>query len=163
MKLTIRPATEDDLPAVVRLFATPDGNARDQGQDKAPLDPGYAAALREMGTDNQLVVAASDAGIVGVFQLTFIRHVAHRGALIAQVEAVYVDPAQRGQGVGEAMMRWAIDEAERRGCYRIQLTSNKARGRAHSFYERLGFVASHVGMKRALGTSAHVDDERLPP
>jgi GNAT superfamily N-acetyltransferase len=150
MKLTIRLATEEDLPAVVRLFATADGNARDQGQDMAPLDPGYAAALREMGRDNQLVVAASDQGVVGVFQLTFLRHVAHRGALIAQVEAVYVDPARRGHGVGEAMMRWAIEEAERRGCYRIQLTSNKTRTRAHAFYERLGFEATHVGMKRAL-------------
>jgi GNAT superfamily N-acetyltransferase len=162
MDLAIRPATEEDLPAVVRLFAAEDGNARDQGQDKAPLDPGYAAALREMGADNQLFVAASDGGVVGVFQITFIRHVAHRGALIAQVEAVYVDPSLRGQGVGEAMMQWAVEEATRRGCYRIQLTSNKSRTRAHAFYERLGFAATHVGMKRALEVP-HVDYEPLPP
>jgi GNAT superfamily N-acetyltransferase len=44
-------------------------------------------------------------------------------------------------------MRWAIDEARRRGCFRVQLTSNEVRKRAHRFYERLGFVASHEGMK----------------
>lgn len=61
-----------------------------------------------------------------------------------------VEPSLRGQGIGEAMMRWAIDEARRRGCFRVQLTSNKVRKRAHAFYERLGFVASHEGMKLSL-------------
>jgi hypothetical protein len=32
----------------------------------------------------------------------------------------------------------------------IQLTSDKTRTRAHRFYERLGFTASHEGMKLAL-------------
>jgi GNAT superfamily N-acetyltransferase len=45
------------------------------------------------------------------------------------------------------MMRWVIDESRRRGCSRIQLTSNKSRKSAHRFYERLGFHASHEGMK----------------
>jgi GNAT superfamily N-acetyltransferase len=60
---------------------------------------------------------------------------------------VIVEPSFRGRGIGEAMMRWAIGEARRRGCFRIQLTSNKVRKRAHRFYERLDFVASHEGMK----------------
>jgi len=76
-----------------------------------------------------------------------IQYVANRGGRVAQVENVIVAPAFRSQGIGEAMMRWAIEEARRRGCFRIQLTSNKVRTRAHRFYERLGFVASHEGMK----------------
>jgi hypothetical protein len=32
----------------------------------------------------------------------------------------------------------------------VQLTSDKSRPDAQRFYERLGFVASHVGMKLAL-------------
>ena len=47
-------------------------------------------------------------------------------------------------------MTWAIDEARRRGCALVQLTSDKSRQAAHRFYERLGFVASHEGMKLAL-------------
>jgi len=43
-----------------------------------------------------------------------------------------------------------IDEARRRGCALVQLTSDKSRQGAHRFYERLGFVASHEGMKLAL-------------
>jgi GNAT superfamily N-acetyltransferase len=45
------------------------------------------------------------------------------------------------------MMRWAIDEARRRGCALVQLTSDKERTDAHRFYAGLGFVASHEGMK----------------
>ncbi len=48
------------------------------------------------------------------------------------------------------MMGWTVDEARRRGCVRVQLTTNKARKRAHRFYERLGFTASHEGMKLSL-------------
>jgi GNAT superfamily N-acetyltransferase len=45
---------------------------------------------------------------------------------------------------------WAIDEARRRGCRLVQLSTNKSRSDAHRFYERLGFVASHEGMKLPL-------------
>ena len=44
-------------------------------------------------------------------------------------------------------MRWIIDDARRRDCARIELTSNAKRVDARRFYERLGFTASHVGMK----------------
>ena len=48
------------------------------------------------------------------------------------------------------MMIWAIEESRRRGCSLVQLTSDRSRTDAHRFYERLGFVDSHVGLKLAL-------------
>ena len=45
------------------------------------------------------------------------------------------------------MFTWAIDEARRRRCALVQLTSDKSRADAHRFYERFGFVASHEGLK----------------
>lgn len=56
----------------------------------------------------------------------------------------------RDRGLGAAMMRWAIAEAEGRGCALVQLTSDTARTSAGRFYERLGFVASHAGFKLTL-------------
>jgi len=61
-----------------------------------------------------------------------------------------VDSTRRGARIGEKMLRWAIEEARRRGCGLIQLTTDKQRTDAHRFYERLGFVASHEGMKLSL-------------
>ena len=57
---------------------------------------------------------------------------------------------QRGPGLGAALVRWVVEEARRRGCALVQLTSDVPRADAHRFYERLGFVASHVGLKLAL-------------
>jgi GNAT superfamily N-acetyltransferase len=56
----------------------------------------------------------------------------------------------RGRGLGGAMFQWAIEESRRRGCVLVQLTTDKSRSDAHRFYERLGFIASHEGLKLAL-------------
>ena len=52
--------------------------------------------------------------------------------------------------MGQQLMAWAIDQARMRGCFMMQLTSDKSRVDAHRFYARLGFVASHEGMKLLL-------------
>jgi len=80
-----------------------------------------------------------------------LRQLSHRGGHVAQVESVHVASDLRRRGIGEAMMRHAIEEARRRGCHRLQLTSNKRRVDAHRFYTRLGFVQSHEGFKLPLG------------
>ena len=66
---------------------------------------------------------------------------------VAQIEAVRVARELRGRGLGEALMRDAFARARARGCHRVQLTTNKVRADARRFYERLGFTASHEGMK----------------
>ncbi len=142
----VRRAVEADLPGILRLLL----DDRATPSDELPPDsPCYLAALREMqaSEENGTYVAEVDGRLVGTFMLTFIRHLLRRGSLVAQVEAVRVDAPLRGRGHGAAMMRWVIDESRRRGCSRIQLTSNKSRKAAHRFYARLGFHASHEGMK----------------
>jgi len=56
----------------------------------------------------------------------------------------------RGRGVGQALVRWAIEESRRRDCALVQLTCDKRRLDAHRFYDRLGFAASHEGFKLRL-------------
>lgn len=149
----IRRALEADLPAVVRLFSLPDEGNRKRDVSVSPLPPCYREALARIAADpdNMLMVAELEGAVIGAFHLTMIQYVANLGGRVGQIENVIVDPAARGRGVGEAMMRWALDEARRRGCFRVQLTSNKVRRRAHRFYERLGFDATHEGMKLVFG------------
>ena len=150
MSPIVRPATPEDLPELVRLLSIEDeGIRRSEG---SPADACYADALAAIARDpqNAVMVAEIDGKVVGTFQLTIIQQLSNRGGRVAQIESVVVDPDMRSRGIGEAMMRWAIDEARRRRCVRVQLTSNKVRRRAHVFYERLGFVATHEGMKLAL-------------
>jgi len=147
--MEIRRATLEDLPTVLQLLL----GGQVTRSDELPLDaPCYADALREMqASANSATWVAEEGGrVVGTFMLTFIRHLLRRGTLVAQVEAVHVAASERGRGVGSEMMRWVIEEARRRGCSRVQLTSNKSRKDAHRFYERLGFRATHEGMKLPL-------------
>lgn len=83
-------------------------------------------------------------------QLSILPGLARRAATRGQIEAVSVAGSQRGRGVGEAMIRWAIVEARQRGCALVQLTSDKERPDAHRFDERLGFAATHEGFKLEL-------------
>ncbi len=148
----LRTATDADVAAIVGLIAADQlGATRDGVRDEADL-AAYTAAFRSIDADpaHLLVVAERDGQIVGTLQLSFLPGLARRGALRAQIEAVRVAQSERGSGLGAAMMRWAIDEARRRGCALLQLTSDKTRTDAHRFYARLGFVASHEGMKLAL-------------
>jgi GNAT superfamily N-acetyltransferase len=150
--IALRRARSADVPALVALLAADQlGAARDGMRDNSDL-AAYSAAFQAIDADPaHILVAAESAGeIVGTLQLSFLPGLARRGALRAQIEAVRVAEAARGGGLGAAMMSWAIDEARRRGCVLVQLTTDKSRTGAHRFYQRLGFVASHEGMKLAL-------------
>jgi GNAT superfamily N-acetyltransferase len=150
--VALRRARLEDVPAIVALIAADQlGATRDGVRDEADL-AAYTAAFRAIDADpaHVLVVADSAGEIVGTMQLSFLPGLARRGALRAQVEAVRVAKSTRGSGLGAVMMAWAIDEARRRGCALVQLTSDKSRTDAHRFYQRLGFAASHEGMKLAL-------------
>lgn len=146
--MVIRPARRSDLPAIVHLYASDDvhGSSEPAGGD---LAAGYAAAFEEMVGDrnNRVYVAEHQGSVLGTCQLTFIRQLSYGGCLVAQVESVYVDSAHRSQGVGRRLLQHMIELARERGALRVQLTSNLKRERAHRFYERLGFRATHHGMK----------------
>lgn len=146
--VSFRRAVSADVAGVVALLADdPLGRSR-ESLELAP----YLAAFEAVDADpGQLLLVGESAGrVVATFQLSFIPGLARGGALRAQIEAVRVAESTRGTGLGSAMIEWAIEEARRRGCALVQLTTDKSRVMAHHFYERLGFVASHEGMKLAL-------------
>lgn len=149
--LTIRRATPQDLEAVVNLLAD---DVLGSGREipAPPLDPRYAEAFAAIERDpNQfLAVAEHDGEIVGCLQLSFIPGLSRLGLWRGQIESVRVATSRRGGGLGRVLFEWAIAECRRRGCGLVQLTTDKARPDALRFYESLGFVASHEGMKLAL-------------
>jgi GNAT superfamily N-acetyltransferase len=116
----------------------------------SPLPDCYPTAFDAIDRDpnNELVVAETADGIViGVLQITFIPYLTYRGGWRALIEGVRVASGFRSGGVGRQMFDWAIQRAKDRGCRVVQLTSDKSRPDAIRFYEQLGFVASHEGMK----------------
>ncbi|HWE88681.1 MAG TPA: GNAT family N-acetyltransferase [Pseudonocardiaceae bacterium] len=147
--MVIRRATGSDVPAIVALLADDElGAARESPDDLAP----YRRAFELIDADaGELLVVADRGGeIVGTLQLSLLPGLARQGALRAQIEAVRVARGERGNKLGQRLIRWAIDQARARGCALVQLTSDKTRTDAHRFYERLGFTASHEGFKLKL-------------
>ncbi|MFC2969273.1 GNAT family N-acetyltransferase [Acidimangrovimonas pyrenivorans] len=148
MSLTFRSATRDDVPAIVALLADdPLGAQRETG---GMAD--YLAAFDRIAADanSQLVVGEQDGRVVATYHLNILHGLSLRAASRAQVESVRVAADLRSRGVGAALMADAEARARAAGCRLIQLTTHKSRGRAHAFYDRLGFTASHIGYKRSL-------------
>lgn len=154
LDLTFRDATADDLPLIVGMYADdPLGRTRERAGE--PLAPAYLDAFRQIDADprHRLVVAELAGDVVGTLQLSFVPHLVLTGGERAQIEAVRVREGQRGSGVGEALVNWAVEQARERGCRLVQLTTNVDRVDAQRFYERLGFRPTHVGMKLGLADS----------
>jgi GNAT superfamily N-acetyltransferase len=111
-----------------------------------------AAAFDRLARDhNHTILVAEVAGrIVGTCHVIVAPHLGHALKPFAIVENVVVDAKTRSSGIGQHLMAAAGDLARRRGCYKLALTSNIARPRAHRFYERLGWKRTHFGYSLGL-------------
>jgi GNAT superfamily N-acetyltransferase len=141
-----RRAVRADLPDIVRMLADDMLGAKRE-EYASPLPESYYAAFEAIVRDpnNEL-----DERVVAVLQLTCIPNLSRRGSWRALIEGVRVDSSVRSGGVGRRLVEWAIARAREKGCRLVQLTSDKRRRDAIRFYESLGFVASHEGMKLEL-------------
>ncbi|TMQ89963.1 GNAT family N-acetyltransferase [Actinomadura soli] len=146
--MTFRDATADDLPQIVRLLADdPLGATRETPGNEIPDAYFTAFTAIEKDPNNTVIVAEVAGEIAGTLQLTFIPGLTYTGSERAQIEGVRVAASQRGRGLGQDMINWAIDRARARGCRVVQLTTDRQRPDAVRFYQKIGFRPSHMGMK----------------
>lgn len=149
MQVTFRTAERADVPAILALLKDDVlGAAREA--DELAL---YLAAFDEIAADPkaQIIVGTDAAGeIIACAQLNVLAGLSFTAAKRALVEGVRVSSALRSAGIGAALMAECEARARAAGCTLIQLTSNNTRSRAHAFYARLGYAASHTGFKKPL-------------
>lgn len=151
-EISFRTAQRADVEPIVRLLANdPLGAKRERYE--LPIPQSYLAAFEAIAADpnNELVVACGEAEVIGVLQITFTPGMTYEGGWRATIEGVRIDAKFRSAGLGRAMIEHAILRARERGCHLVQLTTDKTRPAAKRFYEGLGFIASHEGMKLHLG------------
>ncbi|MFI9406929.1 GNAT family N-acetyltransferase [Nocardia sp. NPDC052316] len=148
-EIIFRSATIDDLSAMVTMLADDTLGSTRESADDLNL---YRAAFAEIEDDprQELLVAEHRGAVVGTAQLSFLPGLARKGAVRAQIEAVRVDRAMRGLGLGSRLIEECVRRARERGCALVQLTSHGSRVDAHRFYGKLGFEASHAGFKLML-------------
>ena len=104
LSVSIRRASKDDLEAVLGLYVAVGDvqslhlSEAEQILERMALYPSYGVYVAEC--DNQ---------IVGTFALLIMDNLAHCGAPSGVVEDVVVNPCWQGQGIGKAMMRFAMN------------------------------------------------------
>jgi len=141
-----RKAKIDDLPIIVQLLLDDGlGAKRESCNDLEP----YLKAFNLIDKDSaqMLVVMCILDKIIGTCHLTLMPSLTFQGSMRLNIEAVRVDSNLRGSGYGEKLIRWAISYGKTHGASIIQLSTNKERKKAKNFYEKIGFLASHEGMK----------------
>lgn len=148
MTMRFRLATEADLPEIVRLLADDHlGGSRERYTDPLPTEYGLAfAGLQKIGAE-VILAEDGDGRVIGCLQLLVLPGLGSLGKRRAQIEAVRIESSLRGKGLGSQLIGYAVTRAKEKGCKLVQLTSDNSRQGAHRLYERLGFRASHVGMK----------------
>lgn len=134
--LQVRQASAADLPSVLTLYAQP---AMDNGNVLPIAEAEQLLAQFSHYPNYRLFVACENDAIVGTFALLVMHNLAHQGTPSAIVEDVVVSESHQSQGIGRDMMHHAMALAREADCYKLVLSSNQKRERAHAFYESLGF------------------------
>jgi ribosomal protein S18 acetylase RimI-like enzyme len=160
--LTIRPATRADVPTLGRLGALLVHTHHDFDPQRfiaatPRTEQGYGSFLGTQltGDDHFVLVAERDGEVVGYAYagLEGPDYMALRGPAGALYDIV-VDPANRSQGVGRALLQATIDELTRRGAPRILLSTAERNAAAQRFFERAGFRRTMIEMTREVDGSA---------
>jgi len=145
----VRVATEEDIPRILELYrelAITTSQTEQRGSRS--LDD-YRRVFAEVSAlpGHELLVAEDEGKVVGTMVLLIVPNLSHNALPWALVENMVVDEKYRRRGIGRLLMEYAIAQAKKAGCYKVQLLSNKKRVEAHRFYRSMGFEASAHGFR----------------
>lgn len=133
---SIRQAQTQDAAPLARLMV-------DFGSEFGEAEPTLEIATERfaavLGGDADVALLAEAGNPVG-FAFLRIRPSVYSRANEAYLQELYVRPEARGNGLGEALLRAALDAARERGCDRIDLGTAVGDTRARGLYEKLGFT-----------------------
>lgn len=142
----VRAATEKDIPRILELYPQLSFNP---GDYKTPALEECKKVFAKMSKvpGYSLLVAEENGEVVGTTVLVILPGFAHGTSPFAVIEWVVVDEKLRSKGIGKLLMEYCLARAKEAGCYKVMLTSDKRRDRAHKFYRSLGFEASAEGFR----------------
>jgi GNAT superfamily N-acetyltransferase len=117
--------------------------------------PAVTARLQHLGERRDVFVAIGGERVVGWAALAIDE--AFVDGFGAYLEGLVVDEAARSRGIGVALLEAVEARARERGCATIRVQSNVLRERAHSFYERNGYlkVKAQYQLRKALSQRNH--------
>ncbi len=159
-EINIREANSDDLPSIIQLLA--DDPLGAQREDSTmPSNTLYLKAWDNISknSNSEIFVVEDQGKVIGVAQLDYLQYLTYQGGRRAQIEGVRVHQEYRNKGIGKKLFQFLIEEARQNYCHLVQLTTDITRSDALKFYESLGFVQSHIGMKLHFEKNTGADNE----
>lgn len=135
MKIFIREATLSDVKDILQIYA----EALDNGKVLSVENAQRIFLKQKQYPDYKVFVAEFEQQIVGTLAILIMENMGHLGTPSAVIEDVGVLPIMQGNGIGKQMMEFAMNYAREKGCYKMSLSSNLRREKAHQFYESLSF------------------------
>jgi GNAT superfamily N-acetyltransferase len=142
----IRRATEKDIPRIIELYRQL--SFEPDKYKAAPLNDCLKVFRKMIQYPGFTLLVAEDNGqVVGTTALAVLPGFAHGTSPFAVIEYVVVDEKCRSKGIGKLLMNSAKSLAKEADCYKIILTSDNRRDRAHKFYKSIGFEPSAQGFR----------------
>lgn len=141
--LTIRPAGQDDLDAMVSLLQALFAIEEDFTPDPERQRRGLIRFLDGCGKHRGILVAASEAGVIAMATIQILVSTAEGGP-VGLVEDVVVREEYRGCGIGRRLMDAVAAWADERGLTRLQLMADRTNFSALDFYDRMGWVPTRL-------------------
>jgi ribosomal protein S18 acetylase RimI-like enzyme len=139
--MTIRPATRDDLDAIVAGNLALAEESENLQLDRETLRAGVGALL-DGRAPGRYWVAEADGMVVGQLLITF-EWSDWRNRMVWWIQSVYVAPAARRGGIFRTLYEHARNEARRQGAGGLRLYVDVTNGRAQAVYAALGMKGDH--------------------
>ena len=147
--MILRAATPADVPALSRLAISSFIDAFGYLYSPADLGAFIAEALSEpriaaeLANPARLYRLAEQDGLLVAFcklGLTCGFPAYARGRHVLELKQLYAASAATGQGIGGALMDWAMSEFAARGADEVQISVYSGNAGAQRFYARYGFA-----------------------
>lgn len=159
-EIYIRSAKQCDLPFIIQLLAE-DPLGANREDSTMPPNALYLKAWDDISKSKnaEIFVVGDESKIIGVAQIDYLQYLTYQGGRRAQIEGVRIHKEYRNKGIGKKLFNFLIEKAKQQGCHLVQLSTDKTRPEALKFYESLGFVQSHIGMKLHFKKNTGIDNE----
>jgi GNAT superfamily N-acetyltransferase len=144
--ITIRPATGEDLDALVRLLDILFALESDFTVNADKQRQGLRLMLME-AWQRVVLVAESDGEVLGMCTAQMVISTAEGGPA-AWVEDMVVAPEYRNSGIGRRLLQGIVDWAGERGISRLQLVADRNNAPALGFYDHEGWMSTNLVCRR---------------
>ncbi len=158
MNLTVRKASEKDIPKILDLLVQVDMVHHTGRPDifKGPATKYNGEELKEIINNKTTpVFVCTDESDIPLGHAFCVHKREVDNSVLTDIKTLYiddicVDSEARGKHVGMTLYNYVIDYAKKQGFYNVTLNVWSCNEAAMKFYEAMGFAPQKIGMEKIL-------------